>query len=207
MSFDYIAHHLTGAWMLLRGNADGFDHFDLTVQGFWRSFFVMIVALPFFGFALYASHSMNLEVAASAPNYDFVIPYAAYFFVFTGLGYVKWIGYLMMMGPLTRYFGAAPYYLNFVVAYNWSTLLTMLVSLPLYLAQQLGWVSIEFFYLVDFMLLFVFIAYGWFITCIALKIDKLDAAALVAVELMLFLIAGRIAASIFTAFPPEIPQM
>ena len=41
-----IQNGLTGAWRLMIGNAEGLRLLDLTADGFWNSFFAIIVALP-----------------------------------------------------------------------------------------------------------------------------------------------------------------
>ena len=53
-----IQSGLTGAWRLMMGRADGLRLLDLTADGFWNSFFAIIVALPpmALGWVLLADH-------------------------------------------------------------------------------------------------------------------------------------------------------
>lgn len=41
-----IHRHLIGAWRMMMGNREGLRLLDLTADGFWNSFFAIVVALP-----------------------------------------------------------------------------------------------------------------------------------------------------------------
>ena len=43
---DEIQRYLTGAWRMMMGKADGLRLLDLSADGFWNSFFAIVVALP-----------------------------------------------------------------------------------------------------------------------------------------------------------------
>lgn len=43
-----IQRSLTGAWRLMTGRADGLQLLDISADGFWNSFFAVVVALPAF---------------------------------------------------------------------------------------------------------------------------------------------------------------
>ena len=46
LSADETQASLTGAWRLMLGKADGLRLLDLSADGFWNSFFAIIVATP-----------------------------------------------------------------------------------------------------------------------------------------------------------------
>ena len=45
-SVEDIQQYMTGAWRLMLGKPDGMRLLDISVDGFWNSFFAIIVALP-----------------------------------------------------------------------------------------------------------------------------------------------------------------
>ena len=45
-SAEEIQQYLTGAWRMMMGKPDGLRLLDLSADGFWNSFFAIIVALP-----------------------------------------------------------------------------------------------------------------------------------------------------------------
>ncbi|TIP97676.1 MAG: transporter, partial [Mesorhizobium sp.] len=46
LSSDETYASLTGAWRLMLGKADGLRQLDLSADGFWNSFFAIVVAAP-----------------------------------------------------------------------------------------------------------------------------------------------------------------
>lgn len=45
-SVEDIQRYLTGAWRMMLGKTDGLRLLDLSADGFWNSFFAIVVALP-----------------------------------------------------------------------------------------------------------------------------------------------------------------
>ncbi len=45
-SAEEIQLYLTGAWRMMMGKADGLRLLDLSADGFWNSFFAIVIALP-----------------------------------------------------------------------------------------------------------------------------------------------------------------
>ena len=45
-SFEQVQQYLTGAARLMLGKSDGLRMLDFSADGFWNSFFAMVVALP-----------------------------------------------------------------------------------------------------------------------------------------------------------------
>ncbi len=205
MNLGYIQHHLTGAWQLLRGDEDGLDHFDLTEEGFWRSFGVMVLIVPFLFVSAWAGHGILSEFAATDPTLGLVVPpVSVYMIVELVTTYVGWVAYLMVMVPLARAFGAPNRYSVFVVAYNWANLLILLLFLPLYLSWLFGFLSTDFLLSFEVFLGLAFLVYGWFVAVVSLKASRLDAAAVVATEFVIFLGLNSISRGIYGAFPIQI---
>ena len=45
-STDDIYRQLTGVWQMMTGKPDGIRLLDLSADGFWNSFFAIVVAVP-----------------------------------------------------------------------------------------------------------------------------------------------------------------
>jgi len=43
---DEIRESLAGAWQVMKGDPDGLDRMDNSVEGFWRSFGVFFLIVP-----------------------------------------------------------------------------------------------------------------------------------------------------------------
>jgi len=121
----YVAASLTGAWRLARLKPDGFGWFDLSADGFWRSFLAMPVATPLFlGFVAVQGGAGPLDAGSLALQ---LVSYI-----------VVWCLFLGLMVPFARFFGLGPGYVPFVVAYNWAQVLLLMVFLPLSVLRAAG---------------------------------------------------------------------
>lgn len=121
----YLAESLTGAWRLARLKPDGFAWFDLSADGFWRSFLAMPVAAPLFlGFVAAQAGGGPLDAGT------LVVQLLSYL--------VVWCLFLGLMVPFARFFGLGPGYVPFVVAYNWAQVLMLMLFLPLTLLRAAG---------------------------------------------------------------------
>ena len=189
-SFDYIRHHLLGAWCLLRGDEGGFDHFDLSQDGFYRSFWAVAFGLVGLVVILVADHRMGLYFAANVPDFDFRVALGPYVGIEALSGLGAWAMFLVLMVPFARHFGVGQNYGRFVIAYNWASLMMILLSLPLAmlgLSGEFSWDAIVFFQL---LLGLVFLIYSWFVAYKGLGLGRLDAAAVIALESVVFLLVS-----------------
>ena len=61
---DEIARHAGAAWALFKGDRQGIRAFDMSVEGFWRSFGVIVLLLPAIGIVMAAERSLLLATSA-----------------------------------------------------------------------------------------------------------------------------------------------
>jgi hypothetical protein len=167
----YLAASLTGAWRLARLKPDGFGWFDLSADGFWRSFLAMPVVMPLFlGF-------VAVQAGAGPVNW------AGYFFVEV-LGYaLAWCAFLALMVPFARFFGLGPGYVPFVVAYNWAQVLILMLLLPPTLLRAAG-VMPGFMTVVIAVLLTLAILYIGLLARLGLRTDWPQTVAVVLIEMV-----------------------
>lgn len=119
---------LRGFAAVLRGEADALRHYDLSVDGFWRSFWpALLLTVPYV---------LLLEPLVAAAGEDA-----------GGVGYIagqgllqlaNWFVYLGLMIVLCRAFGLTGRYAAFVVLYNWAQAIAILATLPVLALTQWG---------------------------------------------------------------------
>ncbi len=108
-----IARALTGAWLLWRTDPTAMRWFDLTVEGFWRSFFAAVLVAPFYVFMLTTDYMAN-GLPASLPLVVLV----------RSLAYVvDWAAFPLVAILLVRLFGLEHRYVALIVADNWASVL------------------------------------------------------------------------------------
>ncbi|WP_144861332.1 transporter [Mesorhizobium sp. J18] len=119
-----IQRYLSGAWRLMMGRQDGLRMLDLTVDGFWNSFFAIIVALPALvvGWVAVANDS-SLFDPGFAGRLALVIRLAI-----IDLG--AWVLPIAVLALVARPAGIADRFVHYVVATNWASALTLWIMLP-----------------------------------------------------------------------------
>jgi hypothetical protein len=108
---------LYGAYRLAWFDAAGMTFFNLTVEGFWRSFFAAVLVAP--AYAVLG----GLRIPAEDVNIALV-------FLIESIGYVlAWCAFPIAALVLTRLLGLDRNYVALIVAHNWSAVLgTLLVA-------------------------------------------------------------------------------
>jgi hypothetical protein len=123
---------LYGAFRLVWFDASGMTYFNLTVEGFWRSFFAAILVAPAYAI---------LVGMQSAEAEDFNL---ALVFLTESIGYVlAWCAFPIVALVLTRMLGLDRNYVALIVAHNWSAVpqtaaFVAVVLLGVILPQGLG---------------------------------------------------------------------
>jgi hypothetical protein len=114
-------------------DVSGMTYFNLTVEGFWRSFFAAVLVAP--------AYAILVGIQLSAEAEDFSI---ALVFLTEGIGYVlAWCAFPLISLVLTRLLGLDRNYVALIVAHNWSAVLqtaafVVVVLLGVILPQAFG---------------------------------------------------------------------
>jgi hypothetical protein len=114
-SFAEVASSLYGAWCLVKRDSDGMRWFNLSVTGFWRSFFAAAIILPFYvGFAwLDATKRAEEAEQAAAPVDEAWLTPAL-------VGYVAaWVATPLVLLALAKLLDRTRAYAAMVIASNW----------------------------------------------------------------------------------------
>jgi len=118
-SRDEIVQSLTGAWMLFLDRRNAMRYFDVSVDGFWRSFAAIIFVVP--AYALFASveHIELLGEPVIDPAFS-EEAFAVNKVVTLGL---DWIMLPVLLAVLAGPLGVSRTYTAYVVARNWCVVL------------------------------------------------------------------------------------
>jgi hypothetical protein len=168
-----VMRSVYGAWRLARLDPGGMNAFDLTVDGFWRSFFAMVLVAP-----AYVLLAAQKYAALAEPVGVFRV------LVVESLGYVVgWAAFPIAAILLTRLLGLARLYVPLVVATNWAAVIQIAVFMAaVVLARLLGEGAGALLMLAVTILL---VAYQWFVIRTALDTTGANAFGLLAVDLLL----------------------
>jgi hypothetical protein len=108
-----VLHGLYGAYRLAWFDPSGMAHFNLTVDGFWHSFFAALLVAPAYAILV----GMQLSAEPEALNLALVL-------LTEGIGYVlAWSAFPLLAIVLTRLLGLDRNYVALIVAVNWSAVL------------------------------------------------------------------------------------
>ncbi len=109
--FEEMARGVRGAWLILRRDPQSARWFNVSEQGFWRSFFAAIVLLPLY--IVYHEFADTAEAGDTIP--------AARRWTAEAIGYVLgWTLWPLMAFYLTRALGCGERFVAYIVAFNWA---------------------------------------------------------------------------------------
>ena len=166
---------LYGAYRLARFDPGGLGFFDVTVQGFWRSFFAAVLVAPLYLILLLTRYS---NLPNPLPLFRFI--------TLEAIAYViAWVAFPLFMASLVREIGAEKNYIRFIVAYNWSAVLQNAVFLPIEILALGGGLSAAASSTLGLFALAWIIAYIWFVTRTALGVTGGMAAGIVGVDFLI----------------------
>ena len=123
-SSDYIQQSLSGAARLMAGRKDGVRLLDISADGFWTSFFAIVVALPAMtvGWVTLANE-IAFQGDGIGSRLSIVLRLAA-------IDMLAWIVPLGLLALVARFAGIANRFVQFVVASNWGGAIYVWVMLP-----------------------------------------------------------------------------
>jgi hypothetical protein len=168
-----VLHSLYGAWRLAMLDISGMRHFNLSVEGFWRSFFAAVIVAP--GYALLVVQRTLDRPEGYALGSTAVVESVAYV--------VAWAAFPLAAVVLTQLLGLGRHYVELIVAVNWAAVLQVaaflaVVGLSLILPEALGALLLA-------IATGTLMVYQWFVMRTALRTTGGVALVLVLVDLLL----------------------
>ncbi len=174
-----VVSSLIGAARLLRRDVGGLSNFNMTEEGFWRSFFAMALVLPLVAVAA-VTFRENTEVGAAAlasrTSVNLVL---------------QWAAYTAVMLLFTRSLDLGHNYMRFITVHNWCTVIATLCMMVPVLLHGLGLLSITAAMFVVFFILLTMLAYFWFVARETLETSGFVAAGVVFIDFLMDLLIER----------------
>jgi len=152
-----IQSGLTGAWRLMTGHGDGLRLLDLSADGFWNSFFAILVAVPpmALGWILLADHVAETTEAVSRAS--LVLRY--------GLADIgTWLLPLAGFAFAARPAGIADRFVPYVVASNWGSAVLAWITLPPAIVTMFAPTATEIISLLKLLFFGLSLLLGWRLT-------------------------------------------
>ena len=169
------ATSLYGAYRLARFDTRGMTYFEISLAGFWRSFYAAVIVAPVFAVLLV------MRYAAGGGDVDGVR-----FAAVEAIAYViAWVAFPLVMVTLARLLDREERYLGYIVAYNWASVLQNGLYLPFVMLGVAGVIPAETAGPLSLITLSLILVYGWFIAKVALDLGAGSAVALVALDRVL----------------------
>lgn len=144
MSVDiaYVNRSVDAAFGLVMRDKRAWDKFDLTVEGFYRSFAAFLIVLPMNIIA----DLISVQVTASESQAKEAVEqaYGVGDAVFSTVALaVQWTIFPVVMIFVLRFLGLANRYAPLIIAHNWGTIVVYLFNMPAFLLFAAGFISAD----------------------------------------------------------------
>ena len=167
-----VVRSIYGAWRLAWLDPSGIGYLNLSVEGFWRSFFAAVLVAP--GYALLVAQEMLAREEAVSTVWAVLVETLAYV--------VGWAAFPVAAIFLTRLLGLSRHYVALIVAANWASVIQIGGFLA---AIALGFVLPPLGGLVVMLATGAILFYQWFVIRTTLATTMGIAIAFVLVDLLL----------------------
>jgi hypothetical protein len=158
-----IQQYFTGVWQMMMGRADGLKMLDLSADGFWNSFFAILVALPplIVGWVGFVNGVPDAYAISVGERFGLVVR----LFV-TDIG--AWVLPLALLAAFAKPAGVADRFVHYVVASNWASALFAWVMLVPGLLRLFVPDAAELANGISLILFLATLALSWRLTVVAL---------------------------------------
>jgi len=185
LSFKEFRDALTGSFLLAKRDTGGLQLFDVGIDGFWRSFLVIVPIAPFY--VLYAmqeiqiAHAMDPQGTYLATDTGFVVARII-------LLVLDWLIFPFAMIFITRLLVLWPRFIPFITIYNWTSLFIILALAPPALLFYFGFISAQMMATVNLFATLLVLYYRWYVATVVLETAAMTAALIVIFDLTLSLL-------------------
>lgn len=182
-----VVRSLFAAWRIARFDANAMSYFNLSLEGFWRSFTAALIVLPFLlvitGLQFDALNDQEDAVQLS-PTLEHGTSLLG-FSLLEVLSFVcRWAAWPILMIPIARFFKLEANYVPYIIAVNWGNVLQsalMLVVQVLLFTQILPKPVINLLFVMAFITV---LYYAYLIARAGLQCDAMTAIGLVVLNLL-----------------------
>lgn len=183
-----ISSSVYGAYRLARLDAGGLHYFNLSVEGFWHSFFAAILVAPAYIALVLVRRQSEGEGEGEA--FSVLLPEILAY----ALGWIIWP---LVMFVVAHFFRYGANFVTYIVVYNWASVIQMIVLLPLAVLTQGGVLPEQIAPVIGVMATVYVLFYLWFVARTALGAREWNAAAIVALDVSIGLMLSTGIAKLF----------
>jgi hypothetical protein len=182
MQIQNALYGIFGAWRLLQFDRTGLQHFGVSPQAFWHSFWAAAIVLPADGIATVL---LSLEPTGESGLSDTVHSVLVYLEIYA----IQWVLFPLVMAAFAESIQRGERFILFIVAWNWSNVIRAALILPaiaVFASQGIestGWGAA--IYMAALMLTFI---YAGFVARAALDVPVLTALGVVLLEIGLAIV-------------------
>lgn len=163
-----IARSLRGALLLARFDPRGVGHFDVSLDGFWRSFLGALLVAPLtIGNMLAEAGDADISWLSEALRYM-----------------VGWALFPIVMIPMARVMGLSGQYVPFVIAYNWMQVVQAVLFFVLGVLHRTGIPMLAMGGPLDYAMLVYAIVYFAFVARMTLGVGALTGTGLAILDML-----------------------
>jgi hypothetical protein len=173
-----ILRSIYALWRLIRLDPDAPQYFNLSTQGFWRSFGVSAILIL-------AIEAMQQGVLRNSPGADELLRPANGILVGSLPHLLLLAIYPVLMIPATRFFGLSGNFITYIIAWNWMTALNFFVAAPIFIPVAVMEIPLESISTLLTILNITLISYATYLAKLALQCKLITAIGFVALDLLL----------------------
>jgi hypothetical protein len=177
-----------GALRLACGDRRGLGFFDISIDGFWRSFRAALICYPLYLLLL------GFRIAAPVWEASGVVPVLV---VETIAFVIAWAAFPLMILPLSRWLDRENRFLPFMVVYNWSQIPQAVLFVLIGLDSASGLLPPSTVQVAGMLAVIAVLVYQWFIARVALAVSGAQATLVVVIDLLLGTTLGRLAEALY----------
>ena len=189
ISLREIVNSLYGAYLLARRDPNALSYFNISTEGFYRSFIAMLLAVPLFTL----ENSVDYKALSTGTA---ILPFLV---LLCFALWVSWGTYLTIMAVFSRYMGVSDNYSVFVIVYNWVQFALILIWFPLSIIAN-GILPESMSAAINLVFIAASYVYLWYILRVTLKVTGMTATGFAFLEfLVVVLIQAIFSEWLFTA--------
>lgn len=170
-----VANSVFGAYRLARFDPTGLQYMDRTPEGAWKSFYAAVIVAP--AWTLLLAIRLWGQVP-DTPLFQIVVVEAIAYVI-------SWTAFPVVMHGVSGMLDRQARYVDFLCAYNWSSVVQMSVYLPVVILAATGILPGPISEGLVFGIMLAMLTYQWFVMRTALDISGVASAALVMLDLFL----------------------
>lgn len=189
---DEVVRSLAGAWRLFLDRPEAMRFFDVSLDGFWRSFAAVVLLVPAYVMTALAEYRVILSDAVADDGFSdaaFVVGKVL------ALG-IDWVALPVVLALVARPLGISRTYAPFIVARNWCAVLAVLPFGVIGLLFAGGLFGVDVANVLFLAALIAVLRYNFLIARRALSVGTAFAVGIVVLDLLVSLSVAAFADSV-----------